>query len=385
MNAVFYLVFCRLQSRKFHNLISIAVISVCVAILMLATSISSGFEKVILAKITVAMPHIMVFDNEQKVNIQNIKGINKTLKLAQVQALLLNEHNEQVQGVLLRSDNIKDSPETSSHKRFLKTGKYPKSGEIIIGNKLVESMQVDIGDEVKLLTGPTVFKTFKISGIFQVGLYDFDSSVVLAPFSDIVDLKADPQEGIASDIKIFDALWLNNPMEARKISQEIQTLNPKFFVINWQNENQTLVNAIKLEKTVIFIVLLFLVTVVAIAIGNSLFIQILNQKQHIAIFSAIGMTSRQIMYVYVIESVITATIGCSIALLIALASIYFLVHYPISLPMDVYQVETLPVSCNYSDIILILILSTVITCIPSMLPALYAAKLDPIEILRKYN
>ena len=122
MNVVAYLILCRLRSRKFHNFISVAVIGICVATLILATSISSGFEKVILDKITVAMPHIMVFDNELKVNLQNIKGIDRIIKLAQVQALLLNENNSQVQGILLRSVNIKDAPKTAYHKNFLKYG-----------------------------------------------------------------------------------------------------------------------------------------------------------------------------------------------------------------------------------------------------------------------
>lgn len=375
--------FCRFKSRKFQNTISFLVVSLCVAVLIIALSLSNGFEKTLIDKLIVASPHVTVIGDYNNLKIPQKDLISNDINIAQVQSLSINPDNNQVQGVLLRGTYSDKIPELFGKKDILEIGKFPVSGEAIIGNKLAETCNLSVGDTVKILTGPAVSTEFKVSGIFKVGLYDFDSNVIIAPYKDIEYLTPEQGEGIAADVNIFRALWLKKPMESKLFAEKISALNPGIITSNWQDDNKSLIDAIAVEKKVIFIVLLLLVVAASVAIANSQFIQIVSQQEQIAILSSIGFTSRHVLFTFVLEGLLIALIGSVLGLLMALGVVTYIANFPLNLPMDVYQVESIPVELKYSDVVITSLCAIVMVCLSSMVPAYYASRLDPVEVLRR--
>lgn len=375
--------FCRFKSRKFQNTISFLVVSLCVSVLIIALSLSNGFEKTLIDKLIVASPHVTMIGDYNNLKIPQKDLISNDINIAQVQSLSINPDNNQVQGVLLRGTYPDKIPDLFGGKDILELGKFPVSGEAIIGNKLAETCNLSVGDTVKILTGPAVSTEFKVSGIFKVGLYDFDSNVIIAPYKDIEYLTPEEGEGIAADVNTFRALWLKKPMESKLFAEKISALNPGIITSNWQDDNKSLIDAIAVEKKVIFIVLLLLVVAASVAIANSQFIQIVSQQEQIAILSSIGFTSRHVLFTFVLEGLLIALIGSVLGLLIALGVVAYIANFPLNLPMDVYQVESIPVELKYSDVVITSLCAIVMVCLSSIVPAYYASRLDPVEVLRR--
>ena len=383
MQAVIYFIICRFKSRKWQNALSFGVISICVSVLIVALSLSNGFKNALTDKIFIASPHNTVFGNLNKVLIPDKNNISYHLKLAQVQALVINENNHQVQGVLVRGAGQQKIPKLFRGKKILVGGKYPKIGQAIIGYKLANNLNLRIGDKIQILTGPSISDELTISGIFRIGLYDFDSNVVITTFDDVINLQALPDEGIASKVNVFEALWIKDPFKAREFSLSLLMLNPNITVNNWQDDNKSLMDAIYIEKKVIFIVLLLLILAVSVAIGNSQFIQVLSQAQQIAILSAIGFTRKNILLIFILESLIIGIVGSILGLILAFMVIFYFKNCPVALPMDVYQVAFIPVELKATDAIITIFTTIFIVCVSSIIPAFYAARLDPVEILRR--
>lgn len=383
MNSVLYLISCRIKSRKLYNIVSVLVVAFSVSVIIIALSISNGFEKALIEKIIVAAPQITIFGAGDKFIMPENSLVKDIIDVAQVQALSINPENNEVQGVLLRGTDVNSIPKLFKNKSVMLHGVYPYPGEIIVGNKLAENSDLYVGDEVKILTGPAIFKEFKISGIFKVGLYDFDSTVAIAPYQDIIDFEPESGEGIASKVSIYKALWLNDPFKASEFSKKLMSVNDEIQVTNWQVDNKSLVQAISLEKKVIFIVLLLLVVASSVAIANSQFIQIISQQEQIAILSAVGFTANKISITFILESLLIGITGSIGGMLLSILVVYLLGSYPISLPMDIYQVEVIPIAFEIRDASLTVLAAIMMLCISAMVPAYYAAKLDPVEILRR--
>ena len=102
MKPVLYLIKCRLKSRKIHNIISFLVVAFCVAVIIIALSISNGFEKALIEKIIVASPQVTLSGDLKELILPEDIQLEESLEIAQVQALAINSENKQVQGVLLR-------------------------------------------------------------------------------------------------------------------------------------------------------------------------------------------------------------------------------------------------------------------------------------------
>jgi lipoprotein-releasing system permease protein len=258
-------------------------------------SISSGFEEVLMSKLMVAAPHVTIMGTNKILKLPDKTLVSCDLKVVQVQSLVICEKNNHVSGVLLRGTDEKNIPLFFKGVQALSRGKYPLKGEAIVGYKLAEASDIVPGDTISILTGPAVSTELKVSGIFQVGLYDFDSSVIIAPYDDVKGLEALPEEGMASQIMEYRALWLKDPFSASRVASNILYYNTNVVVSNWIDDNKSLVDAISIEKKVIFIVLVLLVVLVTVAISNSQFIQVLVQQEQIAVLSALGFTIKDLV------------------------------------------------------------------------------------------
>ena len=147
--------------------------------------------------------------------------------------------------------------------------------------------------------------------------------------------------------------------------------------------NRSLFSALKLERTVMFIILVLIVLVAAFGIVSSLIMVVMEKNKDIAILKSMGATAKSIMRIFVFEGLIIGTVGTIIGILGGYTICELLARYKfISLPRDVYYLSYLPVKMNISDFLLISLAAVGISFLATLYPSWQASKLDPAEALR---
>ena len=367
------------------SLISILGVAVGVTALMVVLAVMSGFDTDLKDKIIGANAHIVV---EKDYGISDYLSLADKLKdmphveavapFINGQAMLI--HRQNVYGIGVRGI------EPEKEFRVTKIGQYLKEGsstigkeEIIIGKVLSERLKVKLGDSISLISpfdGHSY--TFRISGIFNSGMYDYDANLVfinLGRAQEIFGL-----EGVVSGIGIkIDRVEL-----AKKIRQEInKNIGYEYFVLTWMDTNRNLFSALKLEKTVMFIILTLIVVVAAFNIVSTLIMLVMEKTKDIGILKAIGATSKSVELIFSWEGMIIGIFGTFLGVFGGLGLCYLLKNYEfIKLPQDIYYIERLPVKIERLDSVLVIFFAILISYLATLYPARQASRLNPVEALR---
>ena len=374
MKAVFLIIKSRFQHRKALNGLILLLISASVCILNIALSLCNGFEARLMNKILSFSPQISMVSVTNP-NLSALKQYSsKIIKISQTQALAVNPENQSLQGIVLKGTG-QEYLSKLLEPEYLFAGKYPENQEAIIGNKLAKNLGLKIGDSIQILADPASIITLKISGIFKVGLYDFDSAVTITPDLNIINLTTD---SAFARMNLYYGIWLKDPF----LSKKLLSTNPDINISDWQDDNKALLSAIEFEKKIMFMVLSLLVIIVCLAIAISQTIQILNNKNQIGILSAIGFTPKKILVLYLLEGFLLGIVGVLLGTIFTFIIILYLSWCPISLPIEIYHIDNLPVNINKIDILMFSFAAIIFSVISSLIPAIYASKLSPVEILR---
>ena len=258
---------------------------------------------------------------------------------------------------------------------------------IILGKELAKSLRVGIEDNIRLLSpsGPLTpmgvipkIKTCRVVGIFDTGMYEYDSSlayVSLATAQDFLDL-GDNVHGL--ELKVDD---IYNASEiAAKLEKK---LGFGYVVKDWISMNKNLFSALKLEKTAMFIVLALIVLVAAFNIISTLIMVVMSKGKDIAILKSMGATSMSIMRIFIYEGLIIGLTGTVLGVTGGLALCKVLSKYQfIKLPSDVYPITTLPIKVLPMDVTLVAISAALITLLATLYPSWQASKIEPAVALR---
>lgn len=281
----------------------------------------------------------------------------------------------------LEAENQKQNPESAENSR---STSLPG---IILGKELARSLRVDLGDNIRLFSpsGPLTpmgvipkIKTCRIVGIFDTGMYEYDSSLAyisITTAQDFLELQ-DAVHGL--ELRVDDIY------KASDIAEELEKkLGFGYVVKDWINMNKNLFSALKLEKTAMFIVLALIVLVAAFNIISTLIMVVMSKGKDIAILKSMGATSKGIMKIFVYEGLIIGLTGTVIGVIGGLVLCEVLSRYQfIKLPSDVYPITTLPVKILPMDVTLVAISAALITLLATLYPSWQASKIDPAVALR---
>jgi len=296
-------------------------------------------------------------------------------------------------GVFMRGINPGIESQTTEILSSIKQGDFTKlSGEgdvpgIILGKELASSLGVFLNDTINIVSplgkiGPMGMlpkvRQFKVVAIFEIGMFEYDSSLVLTNISAAQDFFE--MDATISGIEVR----LQDIYQAPQIKKRLQEkLGFPYYVMDWMEMNKNLFSALKLEKFAMFVILVLIILVASFNIISNLIMNVIEKSREIAILKAIGATNKAIMSIFIFQGLFIGLIGTTIGVLGGFGLGYILNTYQIiKLPADVYYLSHLPVRMNLFDFITVSVSAITITFLATIYPAWQAAKLDPVEPLR---
>jgi lipoprotein-releasing system permease protein len=270
----------------------------------------------------------------------------------------------------------------------------PKSNRIILGRMLAYQLQVGVGDQVTVMIPGTAtgsdaivprLRDFEVVGIFEVGLQEHDSVLALVNLEDAEDLRslAGPT-GIR--LKFDDVL--KAPQLARSAASR---LAPGLQVRDWTQDNEAYFRAIRIEKTMMGLILMLIVAVAVFNIVATLIMVVNDKRTDIAILRTLGLSPRGVIAVFMTQGVLIGWIGAALGVATGLA---LALNVDVIVPFleqtfgfhfmdpDVYYISGLPSEVHPGDVVRIALAALILTLVATVYPALQAARTQPAEALR---
>ncbi len=392
---------------SFISLTSMIGIGLGVAALIVVLSVMNGFQEELRSRILGVASHLQITGENNLLAdwhgvsalVENASHVRGAAPYIMAQGMLAN--GQAVQGAIIRGvlpDYEEKVADLASH---MKAGKLSdlKSGEfgIVLGVELAESLGVLMGDKVVLMAPQGQFtptgivpriKQFTVVGLFQVGMYEYDSGLALIHMDDASKLyrMGDNVSGIRLKL---DDLFL-----APKISQDLGNVlssSGNYFLTDWTQEHANFFRAVQMEKRVMFIILALIVAVAAFNIVSTLVMAVTDKRSDIAIMRTFGASPGSIMAIFMIQGALIGIIGTVIGSLIGIAValnigtivpfIENLFHVQF-LAKDVYYISELPSHLLWSDVISIVVMSFILSLVATLYPSWKASKMNPAEALR---
>jgi lipoprotein-releasing system permease protein len=258
---------------------------------------------------------------------------------------------------------------------------------IVLGNELAIQLGVLAGDTVKV-TSPEGHlspfgmlprtKSFRVVGVFRLGLYNFDNSWALLNLPDTQRLLGVGDEVMYVETKVRDLYAVEETEVAAR-----KALGPDYGSMNWKETNRSLFSAFWLEKMVTTIFISFIVGVAALNIVASQIMIVMNKTRDIAILRSMGASPRSIMSIFMLQGAIIGVAGTAVGAALGVTISWLLDRYRVvSIPEDVYQVAYVPFKLLPSDFALVVMAAPLICFLATLYPARRAARLVITEALR---
>lgn len=382
------------------TLISVAGVMVGVMALVVVLSVMNGFRADLMSKILGVNSHLLVlnyggaFGDYKKTaeKIASQAGVVASTPFIYSQVMLNNSGN--VSGAILRGVDPDSAGMVVSIDHMVKEGslgslKGRPDGfpAIIIGRQLSKQVNVYLGDMLKVVSpegkltplGRTPnIRQYKVTGIFDSGMYEYDSSMAFVSISEAQDFLGLGDRVTGMEVKVKDVY------DSDKIARHIQKdLGYPYWTKDWKAMNRSFFSALKLEKITMFVILTMIVLVGALNIISTLVMVVMEKTRDVAILRAMGASAKSIMSVFMIQGLLVGLVGTLAGLGSGLGICYLLGKYKfISLPTDVYYISTLPVRVEFGDVWVVAIAAVVISFLATLYPSWYASKLNPVETLR---
>jgi lipoprotein-releasing system permease protein len=398
------------RGSKLLSLISIIAIGgvlVGVSALIVIIGVMNGLQHDLREKILVGSPDIRVltYGEDLKINdwptllakVRTQPGVVAAAPFVLTEALLNGGHDYAggvyVVGLQPQARGVPDVTTIRSHAtygdfRFASTDGQHRG--VVLGKLLAARFNKYPGDSINLLssgggkmnpvTGSIVPKVerFEVTGIVSTGMYEYDNSYVFVALDKAQNL-AGLGEGVTGiEVKTADR-WQAAGIAARLVP----ALGWPYRTVDWEEQNRSLFQALKLEKLGMGVILLLIVLVAAFNIVSTLTMVVADKTKEIGILKAMGMPARSIRRIFFAQGLVIGVVGTALGLILGFAAALALDKYQfIKLDAQVYFIDHLPVSTQPVDVMWIVIASIAIAAIATVYPSVQASRLFPIDAIR---
>ncbi len=390
---------------SFISLVSMLGIALGVAALIVVLSVMNGFQKELRTRILSVASHVQLsnLDGElsgwQKVaeSASRHPQVRAAAPFVAAQGML--SFDQTVRGTMVRGVLPESEEKVADFNRYMKTGSLAdlKPGEfgIILGADLARSLQVMAGDRVTLiapqgLVTPAAIlprlKQFRVVGVFEAGMHEYDSGLALVHIQDAQLLYRMGEK--VSGVRLKTSDLFQAPLIARQLAN---TLPGDYLVSDWTRSHANFFRAVQIEKKMMFIILLLIVAVAAFNIVSTLVMAVTDKQADIAILRTLGASPGSIMKIFIVQGALIGVIGMGAGVLFG---VLLAVNIDVVVPAierlfgiqflakDVYYISELPSDMQWSDVITISSVSFVLTLLATLYPSWRASRTNPAEALR---
>ena len=378
--------------------ISVLGIAIGVAALVIAIALITGFQGDVQDKILGATSHVMVSDlggrglegyEDMAATVRAIPGVESATPVVYSTVLVTGLGDSS--GALVKGIDFERERPNAPWLQRLEAGALPAEGGaregLLLGRELALRIGAQTGDVVDVVTASSTLsplgplpkrKRFLVAGVFNTGLYEFDSATALVPIGAAQRLFG--LEGRASYIQVK----LRDIFAAPAVGERIkEVLPPVVYVTTWMELNRSLFSALKLEKTIMFLTITLIVVVAALNIIATLILMVMEKTRDIGILMAMGATPRMINRIFFFQGALIGVVGTALGVALGLgwcglANAFELIR----IPVDIYQISYVPFRLRPLDLAVIVGVSLLISFVSTLFPARRAAKVDPVVALK---
>jgi len=384
--------------------ISVGGVAVGVTALLTVLAVMNGFESEVQSRIAGTDAHVVLLGETAAgvtgagalaAEVARMHGVLGVAPFTYTKAMIY--HDGLTEGLIVKGVDLKGERGVTTVGRNIEpsldsipvrtAGGHPG---IVLGTELAGRLAARVGDRVVLVSlhqgGSTPLgftprlRQFRVVGVFTSGLYTYDSSLGFTSIPAAQDFFQLGEGVTGIEVRIADMFAA--PQVAAELLRALQ--RPGLRANNWIELNRNLFTWMKLEKTVMFLILVLIVLVAAFNIISTLFMVVMEKRRDIGVLRSLGARRRTVLAVFLAEGLLIGGLGTGLGLLLGSALIGVLERYPfVRLPGDVYFIERLPVRPEAGDFVAV-VLATVVLCLAAALyPAWRASLLDPVEAIRR--
>ena len=390
---------------SFISLTSMLGIALGVAALIVVLSVMNGFQKEVRARILGVVSHVQITGADNRLaDWETVAREAAAHPQVAAAAPFVNAQGMLLLGVGVRGAVVRGIVPQLEQKvaeigLHMRAGKLeslvPGEFGIVLGSELARALGARDGDKVTLIAPQGLvtpagilprLKQFTLVGIFEVGMFEYDSGLALIHLEDAQKLYGMGDRASGVRLKLHDLF------QSREVTRDLMTrLRGDLYISDWTRSHANYFRAVQIEKTMMFIILLLIVAVAAFNIVSTLVMAVTDKQPDIAILRTLGASPGGIMKIFIVQGALIGVIGTLIGVA---GGIVLALNIDVVVPFlerllnvqflsrEVYYITDLPSDLQKSDVVSIALVSLVLSLLATLYPSWRAARVNPAEALR---
>jgi lipoprotein-releasing system permease protein len=376
-----------------------------VATLIIVMAVMNGFRTELISRILGLNGHIIVQPVDQPLNnydelakkFSAVPGVTMALPLVEGETLASGRGGSGT-GALVRGIRAEDLDKLKTVATNIKAGNltgFAAGQGVLIGSRMAQQLGLTAGDQITLIApdgdvtpfgvNPRV-KTYTVSGIFEIGMSEYDASIIFMPLEE-AQLYFNT-EGIVQSIELF----VSKPDDVDTLKPQIEAAaGRQIFLTDWRQRNETFFSALEVERNVMFMILTLIVLVAALNIISGLIMLVKDKGSDIAILRTMGATSGAVMRIFFMTGAAIGIVGTLAGVLLgvlvcvnieSIRQFFSWVSGTVLFDPQLYFLSQLPAEMDLGETVTVVVMALTLSFIATIFPAWRASRLDPVQALR---
>jgi lipoprotein-releasing system permease protein len=398
-----------LRARRQEGFISVIAIfsllgiALGVATLIIVMSVMNGFRAELVGRILGLNGHLAVYGETNQLKdfdaaaakVRQVQGVTSATPLIEGQVMATSPGG--ASGALVRGIRPDDLRARKLIADNIVAGSLTEFGDdgVAVGSRLARRLGLDVGGKVTLIAPEgtdTAFgtlprlKTYTIAALFNVGFYEYDNSYIYVPLSSAQVFFRMPEA--VTDLEVF----LTDADQAARMGQRIAAaLGGKARLIDWQSANSTLVNAVEIERNVMFLILTLIILVAAFNIISGMIMMVKDKGRDIAILRTMGASRGMVLRIFMLSGASIGVVGTLAGFALGVLfteNIESIRHFLQDLlhvklfAAEIYFFTRIPAQLDTGEVATVVLMALALSFLATLYPSWRAARLDPVEGLR---